>query len=192
MQAVHLRRPCIHILRLRATLAGPVQLVRHYYTRVMRASLSTSFDLERARSYSTPRRSACVVAPTIGRHVLLSTSSGHFNLLRFFWTSIVFFYVDTCCVWGGFGRFRPASTWRHNPVPFISQVPGGYYTGNTPPFIPVFALFIFRLLQTANRRPRPPDSYIIPLRSDSSSEDSSSVVNGLFFVVSFADSLFLA
>ena len=91
-----------------------------------------------------------------------------------------------------FGRFRPASTWRHNPVPFISQVPGGYYTGNTPPFIPVFALFIFRLLQTANRRPRPTNSYTIPLRWDGSSQDSSSVVNGRFFVVSFADSLFLA
>ena len=110
----------------------------------------------------------------------------------FFGHRPLFFFVDTCCVWGGFGRFRPASTWRHNPVPFISQVPGGCYTGNTPPFIPVFALFIFRLLQTANRRPRPLDSYIIPLRWDGSSEDSSSVVNGLFFVVSFADSLFLA
>ena len=146
---MHLRRPCIYILRLRATLAGPVQLVRHYYTRVMRASLSTSFDLERARSYSTPRRSACVVAPTIGRHVLLSTSSGHFNLLRFFGHRS-YFYVDTCCVWGGFGRFRPASTWRHNPVPFISQVPGGYYAGLTPPFIPVFVSFYFAYTTTAN------------------------------------------
>ena len=97
---------------------------------------------------------------------------------------LYFFFVDTCCVWGGFGRFRPASTWRHNPVPFISQVPGGYYTGNTPPFIGVFALFYFRLLQTANRRPRPLDSYTIPLRPDGSSQDSSSVVNGRFFIVS--------
>ena len=94
-----------------------------------------------------------------GRHVLLSTSPGHFNFSSvFFGQGRIFFFVDTCCVWGGFGRFRPASTWRHNPVPFISQVPGGYYTGNTPPFIPVFALFIFRLLQTANRRPRPTNS----------------------------------
>ena len=67
-----------------------------------------------------------------------------------FWTSIVFFYVDTCCVWGGFGRFRPASTWRHNPVPFISQVPGGYYAGLTPPFIPVFVSFYFAYTTTAN------------------------------------------
>ena len=58
--------------------------------------------------------------------------------------------VDTCCVWGGFGRFRPASTWRHNPVPFISQVPGGYYAGLTPPFIPVFVSFYFAYTTTAN------------------------------------------
>ena len=70
------------------------------------------------------------------------------NLSTF--TSIVFFYVDTCCVWGGFGRFRPASTWRHNPVPFISQVPGGYYAGLTPPFIPVFVSFYFAYTTTAN------------------------------------------
>ena len=94
--------PTLHfyILRLRATLAGPVQLVRHYYTRVMRASLSTSLDLKRARSYSTPRRSACVVAPTIGRHVLLSTSSGHFNLLRFFGHRS-YFFTSTPVVSGG-------------------------------------------------------------------------------------------
>ena len=104
----------------------------------------------------------------------------------------LFFFVDTCCVWGGFGRFRPASTWRHNPVPFISQVPGGYYTGNTPPFIGVFALFYFRLLQTANRRPRPLDSYTILLRPDGSSQDSSSVVNGRFFVDSCDSRAFLA
>ncbi len=53
----------------------------------------------------------------------------------------------TCCP---FGRFRPASTWRHNPVPFISQVPGGYYAGLTPPFIPVFVSFYFAYTTTAN------------------------------------------
>ena len=159
MQAVHIGRPLVHILRLGDAMAGPVQLVRHGHTRVRRVfSLFSSFDFGRARS-TTTRGLACVVAPILGRHVLLSTSSGHFNIFfRAFGHRPLFFFVDTCCVWGGFGRFRPASTWRHNPVPFISQVPGGYYTGNTPPFIPVFALFIFRLLQTANRRPRPTNS----------------------------------
>ena len=65
-------------------------------------------DLGCARSSSTIRRSACVVAPTFGRHVLLSTSSGHFNFLRFFLDIDLLFYTSTPVVSGGASvDFRP-------------------------------------------------------------------------------------
>ena len=82
-------------------------------------------------------------------------------------------------------------------MPFISQVPAGGVlpiTQGTPPLLLVSLLcFIFAYYkQTANRRPRPLNSYTIPLRPDGSSQDSSSVVNGRFFVVSCDSRAFLA
>ena len=59
-------------------------------------------------------------------------------------------YITARALSSVYGVFRPASTWRHNPVPFISQVPGGYYAGLTPPFIPVFVSFYFAYTTTAN------------------------------------------
>ena len=77
-----------------------------------------------------------------------------------------------------FGRFRPASTWRHNPVPFISQVPGGYYAGLTPPFIPVFVSFYFAYTTTASGRPRAGVNARLLVRSLPSAVSSECIVTG--------------
>ena len=86
-----------------------------------------------------------------------ATCSSVYVIWALQFTSIFFghrsyiFYVDTCCVWGGFGRFRPASTWRHNPVPFISQVPGGVLRRANPPFYSCLCFVLFRLHHNRQR-----------------------------------------
>ena len=85
----------------------------------------------------------------IGRHVLLSTSSGHFNSLRFFGHRS-YFYVDTCCVWGGFGRFQTYLGATTRCLLFAGT--GGVFTqwGKPPP---VFALFCFICFVFLSRSP---------------------------------------
>ena len=171
--------------------ARPVQLVRHNHARVRRATILFIFsDLWMCHFTEISMRCRTDFRATCSSSIYVIWA---LQFPSVFLDIDLYFFSSTPVVSGG------ASVDSDRPLPgdttrclLFHRYRGGYYTGNTPPFIPVFALFIFRLLQTANRRPRPPDSYIIPLRSDSSSEYSSSVVNGLFFVVSFADSLFLA
>ena len=119
----------------------------------MRASSSTNFDHERARSSNTPRRSACVVAPSIGRHVLLSTSSGHFNFLRFFLDIDLYFFSSTPVVSGG------ASVDSDRPLPgdttrclLFHRYRGGITQG-TPPLLSL-SLLCF-ISPTTNRQPSP-------------------------------------
>ena len=118
-------------------------------------------DLGRARSSSTTRRSACVVAPTFGRHVLLSTSSGHFNFLRFFGHRPFILYVDTCCVWGGFGRFQTYLGATTRCLLFAGT--GGVFTqwANPPPYSLCFVLFVLFFSLDRQRSFQTKEPYII-------------------------------
>jgi len=110
-------------------------------------------DLGRARSSSTTRRSACVVAPTFGRHVLLSTSSGHFNFLRFFLDIDLYFFSSTPVVSGG------ASVDSDRPLPgdttrcLYFTGTGGVLHREHPPFYWCLCFVLFS--PTTNRQPSP-------------------------------------
>ena len=74
------------------------------------------------------------------------------------------FFVDTCCVWGGFGRFQTYLGATTRCLLFAGT--GGVFTqrANSPP---VFASFCFLILffhTITNARPRPPKPYIIVSR----------------------------
>ena len=107
------------------------------------------------------------------RTVYRATCSSIYVIWALQLTSVFFghrsyFYVDTCCVWGGFGRFRPASTWRHNPVPLFHRYRGGITQG-TPPLLSL-SLLCF-ISATTNRQP--------PTQTNEFVINSSAV--GLFF-----------
>ena len=93
-----------------------------------------------------------------------------------------FLYVDTCCVWGGFGRFQTYLGATTRCLLFAGT--GGVFTqrANSPP---VFVLFCFPVLlfhTITNVRPRPPKPYIIVSRDRLSTGGTFFVVNVRFFI----------
>ena len=163
-------------------MARPVQLVRHSHTRLMWRSCSYFPTLD------VPDQALLHG----DQHALSHRLSGDmFFYLRHLGTSIFFgffghrpfiLYVDTCCVWGGFGRFQTYLGATTRCLLFAGT--GGVFTqrANSPP---VFALFCFLILffhTITNVRPRPPKPYIIVSRDRLSTGGTFFVVNVRFFI----------
>ena len=127
-------------------MARPVQLVRHSHTRLMWRSCSCFPTLD------VPDQALLHG----DQHALSHRLSGDmFFYLRHLGTSIFFgffghrpfiLYVDTCCVWGGFGRFQTYLGATTRCLLFAGT--GGVFTqwANPPPCSLCFVFFCFVFL----------------------------------------------
>ena len=87
-------------------MARPVQLVRHSHTRLMWRSCSYFPTLDVPDQALLHGDQHALSHRLSGDMFFYLRHLGTSIFFGFFWTSILFLYVDTCCVWGGFGRFQ--------------------------------------------------------------------------------------
>ena len=163
-------------------MARPVQLVRHSHTRLMWRSCPYFPTFGRARSKQLHGDQHALSHRLSGDMFFYLRHLGTSIFFGFFWTSTLFLYVDTCCVWGGFGRFQTYLGATTRCLLFAGT--GGVFTqrANSPP---VFVLFCFLTLlfhTITNVRPRPPKPYRIVSRDRLSTGGTFFVVNGRFFI----------
>ena len=87
-------------------MARPVQLVRHSHTRLVWRSCSYFPTLDVPDQALLHGDQHALSHRLSGDMFFYLRHLGTSIFFGFFWTSGVFLYVDTCCVWGGFGRFQ--------------------------------------------------------------------------------------
>ena len=102
------------------------------------------------------------------RHLGTST---HFD----FFGHRSYFYVDTCCVWGGFGRFQTYLGATTRCLLFAGT--GGVFTqwANPPPYSLCFVLFVLFFSLDRQRSFQTKESYIIVSWDRPASEERSLV-----------------
>ena len=114
------------------------------------------------------------------RTVYRATCSSIYVIWALQLTSIFFghrsyFYVDTCCVWGGFGRFQTYLGATTRCLLFAGT--GGVFTqwANPPPYSLCFVLFVLFFSLDRQRSFQTKESYIIVSWDRPASEERSLV-----------------